>query len=232
MQQKANTNSLIDNVRLYFKIKQYYSAEKLLNTALQNGIDNATIRFWLGKSLHLQQKLTAALAEFNRVIEAEPSHPEAMLCLIATYCDLGRYEDGWELQQNLLRNQNPSDKLDAIARQRLRDCHRSTADLYANLGKRIEAIQEYQRALSYDRNDHDTRMRLATTCYYPDNIPHAQDELAAVLADDPEHYEALLWSGLCYYKQNDPDMATEQWERAYRLLPLDNKVQALQQINM
>lgn len=230
--QQSSINALIDNVRLYFKIKQYYSAEKLLTTALQNGIDSTLVRFWLGKSLHLQHKLVAALSEFNRVLEVNPSHPEATLCLIATYCDLGRYKDAWELQQKLLRNQNPTNKLDSIAQQRLCDHHRRTADLYAALGKRTEAIQEYQRALSYDRNDNDTRMRLATTCYYPDNLAHAQDEIAAVLADDPEHYEALLWSGLCYYKQNDPDMATEQWERAYRLLPLDNKVKALQQLNM
>ena len=229
--QKANTRSLIDNVRLYFKIKQHHSAQKLLRMAIENGIDNADLRFWLGKTLHHQRQFTEALAEFNRALEHDPYHAETFIAMVATYCDIGKYEESHELYHKLMQAYEPTSRLHAFSLAHLRDCHRTIADLYADLGKSTEAIQEYQKALLCDHRDHDSRLCLAIRCYFPDKLERAQKELAIILAQEPEHYEALLWSGLCFYKQDNVDMASEQWERAYRLMPLDSKIKAFRQIN-
>lgn len=219
------TDSLIDNVRVYCKTNQYDSARKLLNAALADDPENARLHLWLGKTWHYSSRFTEAMAEFNLARKADPHCAAAVVCLIALYCDLGRYQDGLELYAQL--SHDPASGLHDLALRKLAEQHVQCGDLYVRMGKRPEAQREYQRALLLDRDNHSCRLKLAVSCYFAVSLDRVIEETDTILAADSKHFEALLWSGLAFYKQQDSDQATERWEKARRLRPTDDTVRAL-----
>lgn len=229
--EKIKTVSLINNVRTYFKANQYQSAQKLLEAALETDSRNEHLHFWLGKSHLHQHNFPESLAEFNLTLEINPHHAEALICLVATYCDLGRYQDGMEIYNKLVQQHDPTTDLNKLAMLKLKEKHVACGDLYLELGKKTAALQEYQKALLLDQQDGDCRLQLAVSCYFATNLDRAQAEIASVLATDPDHFEALLWSGLCFYKREDRERASEQWEKARRLIPTEAKVKSLIRMN-
>ena len=228
---QSETNSVIDNVRIYCKANQYDSAHKLLRAALANDPDNARLHFWLGKTCHHRNKFTEALAEFNLALKADPYCAEAAICLVALYCDLGRYEDGMELYTQLSHSHDPASGLHRLALHKLAQQHQQCGDLYMHLGKKPEAQREYQRALLLVRDDSTCRLKLAVSCYFSVSLDRVIEETDAILVAEPEHFEALLWSGLAFFKKNHQERAAEQWEKARRLRPHDALIRALLKVN-
>ncbi len=228
---QTGTDAVIDNVRTYCKANQYDSARKLLSAALVADPDNARLHFWLGKTWHHCNKFTEALAAFNLALKADANCAEAAICLIALYCDLGRYQDGIELYTQLRRYHDPARGLHKLALHKLAQQHMRCGDLYVQMGKRPEAQREYQRALLLARDNSTCRLRLAVSCYFAVSLDRGREEIDTVLAAEPEHFEALLWSGLAFYQQDDQQRATEQWEKARRLRPQDATVRALIRMN-
>ena len=228
---QSETDSVIDNVRIYCKANQYDSARKLLTAALAADPDNARLHFWLGKTWHHCNKFTEAMAEFNLALKADPSCAEAAICLVALYCDLGRYQDGMELYTQLSHSHDPASGLHKLALHKLAQQHMQCGDLYAHMGKKPEAQREYQRALLLDRDNSTCRLKLAVSCYFSVSLDRVIEETDAILAVEPEHFEALLWSGLAFFKKNNRERAAEQWEKARRLRSNDATIQALLRTN-
>ncbi len=228
---QTETDAVIDNVRIYCKANQYDSARKLLTTALVADPDNARLHFWLGKTWHHRNRFTAALAEFNLALKADPNCAEAAICLVALYCDLGRYQDGVELYTQLSHSHDPASGLHKLALHKLAQQHMRCGDLYVRMGKKPEAQREYQRALLLDRDNSTCRLKLAVSCYFAVSLDRVIEETDAILAAEPEHCEALLWSGLAFFKKNNPARASEQWEKARRLRPHDTTIRALLRAN-
>ena len=228
---QTETDSVIDNVRIYCKANQYDSARTLLTEALASDPDNAHLHFWLGKTWHHSNRLTEAMAEFNLALKADPNCAAAAICLVALYCDLGRYQDGMELYTQLGRGHDPASGLHTLTLHKLAQQHQRCGDLYCSMGKKPEAQREYQRALLFDRHDHTCRLKLATSCYFAISLDRAIEEIDVILAAVPEHFEALLWSGLAFYQKNNHERAAEQWEKARRLHPTDATLQALLRMN-
>ena len=224
---QTETDTVIDNVRTYCKANQYNSARQLLTAALAADPDNARLHFWLGKTWHYSNKFTEALAEFNLALQADPNCAEAAICLVALYCDLGRYEDGMELYNQLSQHHDPASRLHKLALHKLAQQHLRCGDLYAHMGKKPEAQREYQRALLLARDDNTCRLKLAVSCYFAISLDRVIEETDAILAAEPEHCEALLWSGLAFFKKNNQERAAEQWEKARRLRPDDKIIRAL-----
>ena len=228
---QSETDSIIDNVRIYCKANQYDSARTLLTAALAAEPDNASLHFWLGKTWHHRNKFTEALAEFNLALTADPNCAAAAICLVALYCDLGRYQDGMELYTQLSHSHDPASGLPKLALHKLAQQHLQCGDLYAHMGKKPEAQREYQRALLLERDNSTCRLKLAVSCYFPVSLDRVIEETDAILAVEPEHFEALLWSGLAFFKKNHRERASEQWEKARRLRSTDMTVLALLSTN-
>lgn len=228
---QTETDAIVDNVRIYCKANQYDSARKLLTTALAADPDNARLHFWLGKTCYHCHKFTAAMAEFNLALKADPNYAEAAICLVALYCDLGRYQDGTELYAQLSHSHDPASGLHKLALRKLAQQHMQCGDLYMHMGKKPEAQREYQRALLLDRDNSTCRLKLAASCYFAVSLDRVIEETDAVLAAEPEHFEALLWSGLAFFKKNDRERASEQWEKASRVRPHDTTLRALLSMN-
>lgn len=224
---QTETDAVVDNVRIYCKANQYDSARKLLTTALAGDPDNARLHLWLGKTWHHCNKFTEAMAEFNLALQADPNCAEAAICLIALYCDLGRYEDGLELYAQLSQHHDPASGLHQLALHQLAQQHMQCGDLYARMGKKPEAQREYQRAILLDRNNNTYRLKLSVSCYFAISLDRVIEETDAILAVEPEHFEALLWSGLAFFKKNNRERASEQWAKARRLRPDDATIRAL-----
>ena len=228
---QTETDTVINNVMIYCKANQYDSAHKLLTAALTTDPDNACLHFWLGKTWHHRNKFTAALAEFNLALQADPNCAAAAICLVSLYCDLGRYQDGMELYTQLSHHHDPASGLHQLALHKLAQQHMQCGDLYAHLGKKPEAQREYQRALLLDRDNSTCRLKLAVSCYFAVSLDRVIEETDAILAAEPEHFEALLWSGLAFFKKNNLERASEQWEKARRLRPNDATVLGLIRTN-
>ena len=227
----TETDSVIENVRVYCKANQYDSARKLLTAALASDPDNAQLHFWMGKVWYYSNRFTEALAEFNLARRADPRAAAAAIGLVALYCDLGRYQDGLELHAQLHQNYDPASGLHTLVLHRLAQQHVQCGDLYAALGKRPEAQREYQRALLLDRDNHACRLQLAITCYFAVSYDRVIEETETILAAQPDNFSALLWSGLAFCQKHDHERASEQWEKARRLRPSDPTVAALLQVN-
>lgn len=229
--QSHTTASVLANVRTYFKVNQHHNAEKLLRAALTDTPTDAELHFWLGKAYYHQNKFGEALVEFNASIDHNPLHAEALVGLLMTYCDLGRYDEASELSIKLQRRPDPVTKLPALVASKLSDHHRQTGDLYVKVGKINSAIREYQQALAVDKKAHDCRLQLAVSCYFPHDTAKSLLEINTILAQQPEHFEALLWSGICYLYLHDSDRAYQQWEKAHVIAPHDPRLQALRRMN-
>ncbi|MDI6605778.1 MAG: tetratricopeptide repeat protein, partial [Candidatus Omnitrophota bacterium] len=88
--------------------------------------------------------------------------------------------------------------------------------MHEDLGDIDKAIQEYQKALSADKESSVIHLSLASGYLKKNDLPSAIEELKASIAIDPEAIEPRAILALIYTSQNKPELARSEYEAALK----------------
>jgi len=102
--------------------------------------------------------------------------------------------------------------------------HYIMALFYDDLGELDSAVQEYEKALSLDKNNYLTHFNLAVTLIRKDEIKRARDELSCAVKLNPEAAEPHALLAILNMADGNWDQATKEYETALKgALRLDPK---------
>lgn len=207
-------SELKKKVQLYLSVNRFDAAEKLLKATLNDFGPLAHIHNLLGTIYHKQSRFVEALRQFETALEVNPQFIEAGLNLVATLCDLSRYEEARDVFSSLQKLINPRTKQPSLVMGRIANQHAASALLYQAANMIPEAIQEYRRALALYEDMPDIRMQLAKRLMESGQLEKAQQELELIVKQSPDLITARNYLGILYYKRGHRDLAKHQWEKA------------------
>jgi len=208
-------------VQLYLSVNRFEAAEKLLKATLSDYGPLAHLHNLLGTIYHRQSRFVEALRQFETAVEINPQFVEAGLNLVATLCDLSRYEEARDVFSNLQKLIHPRTKQPGLVMGRLANQHAASGYLYEDSGMAAEAIQEYRRALSLYEQMPDVRLQLAKLLLKTGQLEKAQQELELIVKHYPDSVGARNYLGILYLKRGNADLAKHQWQKALSADPND-----------
>lgn len=205
---------------LYDK-KKYSEAKPVLQEVIKRNPRYADVLNKLGVIHHLQGELEEAAFCFERSITINPSYSEAILNLTITYNEMGKTDRAYDLVQRMnARNKPDADSgLDPFVSGKLANEHYKLGNIYMDLARYDDAIDQYRRALTLKPGLADIQTKLGMCLRELGHTDDAITELSRAKADNPYYGPARIQLGLTYYMQGSTGIAYEEWEEALRLLP-------------
>jgi tetratricopeptide (TPR) repeat protein len=206
---------------LYLGLGRYDSAEKLIRATLAEDKTQANMINLLGLTFHRQSRFGDALQEFKKSIKTNPEFIEATLNLVATLCDVGRYEEGRDLFEALTAKNRQHKQRPRLVLGRLANLHVESARAYEGVGMHQEAILEYKKALGLFPAMPDVRVLLGRLYIRMREWDRAETEVQEALKEDPTCSEAYALAGFLAYKKGKPSDARDFWLKAQQADPSD-----------
>ena len=216
---RVKLKDIQERVNIYLSVGRFGAAEKLLQDSIEELGDLANLHNLLGVTYHKQSKFSQAISEFQRALELNPKFVEAGLNLTILYCDLGLYEQGEHQYQSLklVFPTNESRQLPTLFLGRLANLHCQTAEYYQKAGLKVEAIKEYEKALSIFPSMPDKILSLASLEYDVGNLEKSKSrlkELSDKFAPNTSVYNLL---GLIHYREGDYTTAHNYWIKSQEI---------------
>ncbi|MEJ2395623.1 MAG: tetratricopeptide repeat protein, partial [Candidatus Thiodiazotropha sp.] len=196
-------------------------------------------RFREAVSHRNQGDLKAAAIEFKNVLKADPNHAQARWLLGKTYLDLN---DGLSAKKELLRAQElgvDDDQLPlAIAKAYLLTSEPEAAlklieetpglakdaqglvvrgEAQMAQGRLEEAKQSFQTALDVDPEHVAASYGLIRMALNAKDIPTAQAQIEAVLKQDPDDFQGLVFKAELALSQGKPQLAIDAYLQALKV---------------
>ena len=214
---RIDFSDINNKVKLYLSVGRYEAAEKLIEASIDEFGSLANLHNLLGFVLHKQSKFVEAIAQFSKALKINPSFLEAGLNLSVIYCDLGRYDEGRKIFQELTKNHSSVKKQPDLVLGRLANQHAECGKLYEETGLLMEALTEYKKALTlYDRLP-DVKLAVGRVFFKLANFDRAFQEFQDMTQAFPEESESHLWTGICALKIGRLDIAATHWKIANQL---------------
>ena len=210
---------LLERVRLFLQLGRFKATEALLRQAIREQGPLAHFHNWLGVSFHRQSRFVEAMEQFQQALALSPQFKESALNIVATLLDLGCYDQGRSLFHE--RALQASEDQTASVVESLANQHASLGGQYATLGLRVEAVREYQRALSLVPGLADLRLALVSLHLNSQELAAARREVEEVLARQPDLVAGHVWLGIIEHRARNEQAALRAWEKALRLNPQD-----------
>ena len=165
-----NVNLYIDLARAYVHIKDYGSAESVLQQALQANPQSIEARFALGDLHLINRKADLAEAEYKRALSDAPDRPEPRVKLAGFYASVNRLADA-EATYVAWVQSKPQDDAPLLA---LGDFYRATDQL-------DKAAATYQNALAVNPKSTASRDRQIAVLIASHKLDEAERQTTAIL---------------------------------------------------
>ncbi len=206
--------------REHYNAREYGKAEPFLAEIAEGNLEFADVYDMLGVIYHQQGRLTDAESMFNRALRINPSYTEAALNLAVTYNDLGKYGEAKDVYARAMSVSKSAPKqLDPFARGKIANMHAEVGGAYHDVGQYVDAIREYEKALTLCPTFHDIRTRLGTTLREMGSLVAAAREFERVRHDNPKYIPARVNLGLTYYAMGRRPEALSEWQQILGLEP-------------
>ena len=206
--------------REHYAAREYGKAEAFLAEIAEADIPYADVYDMLGVIYHQQGRLAEAETMFQRALRINPGYTEAALNLAVTYNDLGKYKEAKDVYARALNASKSAPKqLDPFARGKIANMHADVGGAYHEVGQYVDAIREYEKALSLCPTFHDIRMRLGITLRDMGSLVAAIRELERVRHEKPTYLPARINLGLTYYTMGRRQEALAEWQETLALEP-------------
>ena len=143
-----------------------------------------------------------------------------MYNLSATFCDLSMYKEAEQVQKRIDKlNSEENSGLPSLNLGRIADQHIMTARSYKKSGLKIEAIREYEKALSIYPDLYEAKIELSKLRIETGQYEQAKALLSKTMgskSDDPEIYALYATA---YIKQDKIDPAIDLLNKALHINP-------------
>lgn len=198
--------------------KKFNLAEEYLIDLISEAPTKAEYYFQLGNVYQSKGDVGKSIKAFSKCLELNSKHTEASISLSILYNDVGRYEKGKELfdQVNELVKSN-KDFLsvgDLSVNKKFAMRHFELAELYASYSRFEEAIVEYGKAIKLNPNDLEIRLKVAKVYGQKGFSAKAIELLTELKNENPSYAPARVALGVLYYGQGKIIEAQNEWIRA------------------
>jgi tetratricopeptide (TPR) repeat protein len=177
-----NMNLYIDLARAYVHIKDYGSAESILQQALQANPQSLEARFALGDLHFINRKADLAEAEYKRALNDAPDRPEPRVKLAGFYASVNRLGDA-EATYSAWVQSKPQDDAPLVA---LGDFYRATDQF-------DKAAATYQKALAVNPKSMAARDRQIAILIATLKLDEAERQTSAILQADSKDSSGRLF---------------------------------------
>ena len=174
----------------------------------------------LGIMHSLKGDLHKAVIYLQRSVSLNPTYTEAALNLTITYNDLGETEKAHEVFDRLSEAQNVKEgELDPFAAGKLANEHFRIGNIYLELNRLDDAIEEYQKACGLREGLADVQTKLGSALREKGRHDEAISILREAVVANPRYGAAWVELGLAYYSKGDHADACETWQHALTEVP-------------
>lgn len=206
--------------REHYAAREYGKAEPFLAEIAEGNLEFADVYDMLGVIYHQQGRLTDAQTMFQKALALNPNYTEAALNLAVTYNDLGKYKEAKDVYGRAMSVSKSAPKqLDPFAKGKIANMHAEVGGAYHDVGLYVDAIREYEKALTLCPNFHDIRTRLGSTLREMGSLVAAAREFERVRYDSPKYLPARVNLGLTYYTMGRRTEALAEWQQILSLEP-------------
>lgn len=215
-----NIQELIELGKQCFENKDYASAERWFCKVLKTNHHFADIHNMLGVICHFEGKFEAAIDSFQQALKINPHYTEALLNLAVLFNDLGRFAEAKKLYGQLRKKEDGKNKdIEPVLKGKLSNMHAQTGDLYRSIGLYSHAVEEYQKALTFNPNYVDIRTKLGVALREAGDCENSLKELKKGLKDKPHYLLGKIQLGITYYSMGKTSEAKKEWEAALKQDP-------------
>ncbi len=200
---------------------RYKEATQALQSLLRNNDSMADVQNLLGVVYHYEGQYSKAIQKYNRAYEINPNYTEPLLNLTILYNDLGQYDKGKDVFYQIDRNRSQSEELDDFVKGRMASAYAEIGNLYYELHKYDEAINEYKKALSIKKDMVDVKVALAESFLRKNQNIKAIAELEEAKKLNPNYFRIYVVLGMIYHIVGNNEKSTEQLHHALKLSPKD-----------
>ncbi len=201
--------------REHYAKREFEKAEPMLREVLEHSDRFADVHDMLGVIAHFRGNFLVAERHFERALTLNPQYTEAALNLAVTYNDRGKYEAAREVYARIKgTGSGLADGLDPFARGKIANMHADIGQAYADAGIPLEAIAEYEKAVSLCPHFADLRTKLGTLLRQVHEFDRARDQYEAAVAARPSYVPARILLGVTLFAMGDLDRAEEHWKMA------------------
>jgi tetratricopeptide (TPR) repeat protein len=203
-----------------FNKKSYKDAETIFHRILSVNPKFADIQNKMGIIYSNTSRPDMAAKAFQKALEINPGYTEASLNLAITYSDLGQYDKAREVFELAARISNAtSQDIDPFIKGKLANEHLKIGNIYIDLRRLDDAIDEYQKALRLSPNFADIITQLGIAYREKGQYDDAIKQFSKAKEVNPRYMLARLHLGLAYYSHGFYGLAEEEWQEALKIDP-------------
>lgn len=212
---------LSERVQINLAVNRFQVAIRLLETAIEEHGEIASLYNLLGVTYQKQSEFNAAIEAFKKALELNPSYIESAMNLAIVYCDLGYYDEASLVEKKLEENLAKKGQLPSLVMGRLANQHCETAEFYARSGLTREAIEEYEKALSIYPKMPDKILKLAELEYQNERYEAVKNRLTKFHDTFYPSTKAFNLLGLIHYEAEEFTEAEYYWAQSQSVSPSD-----------
>lgn len=204
---------LIQEARAYYQKRNFLMLEPMLQELIASGSATAEV-FHMQANLHLSRgQFSKAIQSFKRALEIDPGFTEASVGLSVLLNDLGKYEEAKTVYQNAEKYLEKLKEIpDSQAQERLASKHEELADIYLQVNKYPDAIQQLKIAASLSLRKPDLVLRIADIYAKSGGLDKAIRELRQLVAEQPQFLAARVKMAKFLVRSNKNREAIDQLE--------------------
>ncbi len=195
---------------IYFDKGDYASAEEYWRKAIRLNDEDAASYNDLGIALMNLERCKEALAYLFRAVELDPGNLDYIYSLASIYRDNNMPQEAlrWYAKLNSMRPDYPN-------------LHNDVGDIYANLGRKTEALSEYimekencRVKIKAGRADPETMNDYAYALNATGDYAQAREFAEALTQRHPRYRQAHITLSMIYEKLGRKDLALRSLKRA------------------
>ena len=208
----------------HFDRREFDHAEPLLLQVLEKEPGLADVQNLLGIVRHERGEFGLARDAFEAAVRLNPKYTEALLNLVVTCNDLGDYDAGKRVYDQVRGGGGGADAepgRDPYALGKIANMHADVAEAYAHAGYADEAVAELEKAISLRPGFADLRVRLGCLRRDLGDLASAESAFRAAIAEKPSYSAAHVQLGITFYMNGAIDAAATSFEEALRWNPTD-----------
>jgi tetratricopeptide (TPR) repeat protein len=208
--------------REHFLKGEYNKAEYLLRQVIHETDRFADVYHMLGVIAHQDGDFLQAQRHFEQAIELNPQYTEALLNLMVTYNDLGRYEEARAIYARMReRELEGGQQLDPFARGKIANMHAEIAQAYLDVRLPMEAIAELEKAVALS-GFADLRTRLGMLYRDAGDTARARQQFEAAKQSHPQYLQARVMLGVLLLSAGEHGQAMDEFRAVLEVAP-DNR---------
>ncbi|MDH4162315.1 MAG: tetratricopeptide repeat protein [Nitrospirota bacterium] len=203
-----------------FSRSDYTLAENLFHRILGVNPRFADILNKMGLIYSQTNRPDLAAKSFEQALAINPGYTEASLNLAITYHALNQYDKAREVFERAARiSREGSSDIDPFIKGKLANEHLKIGNIYANLGKFPDAIDEYEKALRLAPNFADIITQLGIALRETGQYDEALKQFNRAKEANANFIPARLHLGITYYSRGFYGLAEEEWQAALKIDP-------------